>query len=357
MNRTYKFPHNLAAPILLLSLCVQSCSNSFNPLIPLDEGVDLTPGSGKQILPKQLEGQELRIPGGNLITFYEQDGGLRADIKVDEMQPKPTYTNLPVVLEKRSALASLQSLDPTTQQQRIQFKSPQDDQPGYVKVFGGGLSGGMKRKSAEVEEVEKKEEKTDKIKMIKRQHLLIVENALEEASMLGNFQDLPLELLESILSYIEYPDILWCANINHTFYKFIKGFEEVGLIGLDFKPTPIFCLGGWIKNKMIDFQQAKFTQLKPETTRSIFFYQLLYKVQNLPQPFWFYLKGSNIQELNLRDNNIGDEEAAELAQYLPDTNIYALYLGWNQIGPTGVEKIAGCLPAQICMLELTSNQI
>lgn len=99
MNRIYNMSHSLIASILLFGLFLQGCGGQ-NQFVPQEKkSIKKVAGSGKQILPKELEGQELRISGGNLITLYEEDGELQADVRVNEIQPKSNYKCVPVLVE------------------------------------------------------------------------------------------------------------------------------------------------------------------------------------------------------------------------------------------------------------------
>lgn len=142
MILTCKFINRIIGYIIVLVLFLQSCGTSFNDLIARETTDEATEIS-KQIDLTSLVNKELIASGGNLVTFYEQYGRLQADVRVDESQKEPNYKYLPVVIEKGTDLAYLQYLDLTTQQGRIQFEAPKSDQPGYVKVLGGALRGGM----------------------------------------------------------------------------------------------------------------------------------------------------------------------------------------------------------------------
>lgn len=93
MNKNYRVTHSLVAHTLLISLFLQSCRNPSNQLPPkYKERTDFI---------TLLEGEEFSALGGNLVTFYQQNGTLQADIKVDEKQSiHPLQTNSQVEVSK-----------------------------------------------------------------------------------------------------------------------------------------------------------------------------------------------------------------------------------------------------------------
>ena len=136
------------ARILLISLCLQSCGGGFdnNPLIPTGEEqtASIQTNTQASIIPTDTQpilNKEFIAAGGNLVTFYEQDGRLQADIRVDEKQQKPNYKGLAVAIEEGIELASLVKLDPKTQQRRIKVNCKKG-KIDLIEIFNGGLAGG-----------------------------------------------------------------------------------------------------------------------------------------------------------------------------------------------------------------------
>lgn len=178
MNRSYKIIRSLVACTLIIALFLQGCKNSCNEVIPtkeVEKTADKKLGSSKDINIKSLVAKELATSRGNIVTFYEQDGNLQANLRVDEKQPKPNYEGLTVAIEKGTDLAVFLRLDSKTQSRRIQFQSSQNTQPGHIFILKeGGILGGMKKVNLKkddetqekkvVEELEKTEEKLKRTK-------------------------------------------------------------------------------------------------------------------------------------------------------------------------------------------------
>ncbi|MHB9146884.1 MAG: hypothetical protein ACYC2U_00205 [Candidatus Amoebophilus sp.] len=125
MKRNYSFSHRLIACVLFISFFLQSCG-----------------GFQTQVIP-----QEFITSGGYLVSFYQDDGELKADLRADETQPEPNYKGVPVVVEQSICLADLIKLDSLTQQQRIQLRRKKG-KITQVIVYNGGVAGGMKRDSS-----------------------------------------------------------------------------------------------------------------------------------------------------------------------------------------------------------------
>lgn len=93
MNKNYRLTHSLTAYALLVSLFLQSCENRSDQLTTnyKEPTYSITPS----------EEQEFSASGGNLVTFYQQDGTLQADVRVDEKQPiQPLQTNSQIEVSK-----------------------------------------------------------------------------------------------------------------------------------------------------------------------------------------------------------------------------------------------------------------
>ncbi len=176
-----------------------------------------------------------------------------------------------------------------------------------------------------------------------------------EATALGYFEDLPIELVPMIFSEIDYPYILACRQLNHFFYELITGYPQVGLIGVDHKPIAKMKISICGINKCVDFEKLSCT---PETIPSFPFYYLMREVKNLLPSLWSYIPSTQIHTLDLEDNQIGDSGIQELAKVLSDTQIYTLNLEGNQIGDTGVQELAKVLPnTQVHTLKLGDNDL
>ncbi|OJW68981.1 MAG: hypothetical protein BGO68_01955 [Candidatus Amoebophilus sp. 36-38] len=176
-----------------------------------------------------------------------------------------------------------------------------------------------------------------------------------EATALGYFEDLPIELVEMIFADVAYPSILACRQLNHFFYELMTGYSQVGLIGVSHKPTAKMAISICGINKCIDFGNLSCT---PETIPSFPFYCLMREVKSLPPSFWSYILNTQIHTLDLYCNQVGDSGIQALAKVLPNTQIHTLNLGANQIGASGVQELAKVLSnTHVHTLHLAYNQI
>ena len=176
-----------------------------------------------------------------------------------------------------------------------------------------------------------------------------------EATALGYFEDLPIELVPMIFSEVDYPYILACRQLNHFFYELITGYSQVGLIGVAHKPTANMTIPSCGLNKCINFEKLSCT---PETIPSFPFYCLMREVKSLPSSFWPYIPSTQIYTFNFRYSRIGSSGVQALAKVLASTQIHLLDLYGNQIGASGVQELAKVLPnTQVHTLNLGYNQI
>ena len=186
----------------------------------------------------------------------------------------------------------------------------------------------------------------------------IVSMEAEEATELGNFEMLPLELVQDILTYLNADQIKEVRGVNHAFYKLTTGYGEPGLVGVENRPNPIVNIACWVINKEIDFRKDKLNKLTPETIPSVAFYQLMGQIKNLPKEFWAYLQGTHVHTLNLARNQIDDAGASQLAQQLQGSRVDTLHLGGNQIGDAGASQLVQYLQeSSVHTLNLARNQI
>jgi hypothetical protein len=150
MKAAYSLTQQFTAYILLSSLFLQSCRGLGDTLIPINmELKTSTEALLHQITPQlaiqPLIGQELVAQGGHIVTFYQDNGKLKADVAMNA--PKgfsKTYRSVNVNIEKGTKLASLPHLSKQAQQYRIHLQLAKGEQPAKVIVYkGAGLMGGM----------------------------------------------------------------------------------------------------------------------------------------------------------------------------------------------------------------------
>ncbi|OJW66638.1 MAG: hypothetical protein BGO68_01670 [Candidatus Amoebophilus sp. 36-38] len=350
MSKNYRLGLRLMFWVSLLSLFLQSCSvDADSPVPNIKEQTDSIQESTNQIIINQPVDKEFVAKEDHRTISYEKDERLQLNIgdnspmsfnRMDEV--------LPVYTAEDMSVMETASLGEKEQMEVTQIHLPESSQLGHVGPDKNELLGNMKkrRKVKGEKEREKEKERDDKCH--------------EEVVMSwGNFQIFPTELLQKIFTSVSSPHILNCMGINHTFYEFITGNRRtIDLIGLKHKLQTRINVECWTIPKTVDFTDRKLATLTPETMNSYIFYQLMIEVKSLPQPFWSYLKDTNIHTLNLSNNNIGDEDMTRLALDLEGTNIETLDLSNNQIGDAGATTLAQHLQrTNIRVLNLGCNSI
>ena len=257
MHRNYTLSHPVMACLLLLSFWLQSCTNFSNaPISKIEESRNNIQKLPNLITIKYLGDQNFRASGDNLVTFYQEDGKLQADLRVDAKQKEANYKNLPVRIAKGIDLDQLFGLSLKDQEKVIHFNAPKNGHSGCVFVCREGLAGGgnnnvkgAKNKKGEKEKArrEKGNKSDERLVTVTKQNL-----SIEEA--LGAFEAFPVEILQMILSYVLFPYILDIIKVNHTFYELITGYSKVGLIGVENRPNSVFHCNSWLSDKQINFK-------------------------------------------------------------------------------------------------------
>mgnify|MGYP005843068357 CR=1 FL=1 len=125
-----------------------SAITPFEETLPTELGYELTAPhtiqeSTNQVDINQLVGREFIAEGGHLVTFHEQGGQLKSDIRVDEVQKGPNYKNLPVYVDKDIDLSKLVQLDKKRQKKFIEVNLPKNGKIAHTYVGKRGLLGGM----------------------------------------------------------------------------------------------------------------------------------------------------------------------------------------------------------------------
>jgi hypothetical protein len=166
------------------------------------------------------------------------------------------------------------------------------------------------------------------------------------------------ELWQEIFSHLDFEGILAARSVSADWNRLITGFREAGIVGVENNPHHIIDPRSWVKRKGINFRNNKLKELTPATIPSFAFYHLMGQVENLPQSFWPYLKGTNVHTLHVGSNWIKDAGAIALAKALPGTQMHTLGLGANEIGAVGASELAKALSAtHVHTLYLESNEI
>ena len=93
-----------------------------------------------------MVGQELTAQGGHAVIFREEDGQLKADVKVNTHPGfSKSYIDLEVVLEQNTDLARLPYLHKKLQERHIYLQLATTNKPAKVIIYKeAGAMGGMK---------------------------------------------------------------------------------------------------------------------------------------------------------------------------------------------------------------------
>lgn len=156
MKKTYPLTHQSIAYVLLASFLLQSCGGLGNAFIPIEKESKISTGTplASQIDIQPLIGQELVAQGGHMVTCYQEDSTLKADVQMNAPGGfSKTYEGLSVSVEQGTELASLPHLSKKEQQYRIHLQLAKGEQPAKVIIYkGAGLMGGMLEGEEEAEE-------------------------------------------------------------------------------------------------------------------------------------------------------------------------------------------------------------
>jgi hypothetical protein len=135
--------------------------------------------------------------------------------------------------------------------------------------------------------------------------------------------NLPSELLEAILSYLSFHEMMLARQVNHRFYALATGYDKVGAIGVENKPNRPINTATWSLKHAIDFDKLKY---KLVDMSSFVFYQLMREVKWLPKIYWSHLKETQLHKVVLFRDNEGATELAGFSKSLQESNIRSLRL-------------------------------
>ncbi|MHB9147130.1 MAG: F-box-like domain-containing protein [Candidatus Amoebophilus sp.] len=181
---------------------------------------------------------------------------------------------------------------------------------------------------------------------------------MEQGQEISSFDIFPPEIWQHIFSHLDFEGVLSARAVNRDWNQLITGFREVGIVGVNSKPSHTVDKRSWVKRKEIDFGSNKLKELIPETIPSFAFYRLMGNVKNLPQSFWPYLQRTNIHTLDLRWSKIGAQGAEVLVKHLQETRVHTVVLSGNYIGYKGAEAFAKHLQGtHVHTLNLSYNGI
>jgi Ran GTPase-activating protein (RanGAP) involved in mRNA processing and transport len=364
MTIKYNLGQWFMVSVLLISLFLQSCNQSSNPLIPIIEEAQ-GPGDDNQQLDSQdslKEGEDkyLMTQGGNQKDIQTIQVDISIIDKEKKSHPIPDKSmQSEVIITKPFELATI---------------TPAYSQETGIQKYGNltHLNLGTKQpkrvNQGELTQVDNKRKKTTQSQVSLHQGGLIgdvkkvvktnqepTKNRAILGYPLGKFDILPRDLLPGILSYLGSKELGQVRQLSKSFYKLTTGYERPGMVGVENKPSTN-CLVLGLNTHTVDFKKVQ--KLTPETIPSFFFYRLIRQVDNLPQKFLPYLKGTSVHTVNLGSNQIGDSGAAELGKNLQGTSVHTIDLESNEIGDSGVAELAKNLQGtSVHTIDLSINEI
>jgi TPR repeat protein len=146
IKRTYMLIKHFITFILLISLCLQSCDGPTKQLIPIRDEADHSQEIFPQTNIQPLFNQTLTAEGGHTVTFYKEEGKLKANLQVNHLdESDKLYKDVPVAIGKGVDLTVLSRLDKKTQQNRILILFSQEGKPTKIVVHQPRLIGEMKK--------------------------------------------------------------------------------------------------------------------------------------------------------------------------------------------------------------------
>jgi hypothetical protein len=115
MKRTYTLFQQYVAYVLLHSFFLQSCGGLGNPITPIKKGPATFIQTHAQAIilsnnMAPLVDQEIIAQEGHLVTCYQEDGKLKANVKMNAPQGfSKTYQGAEVLLEQGADVSRLYS--------------------------------------------------------------------------------------------------------------------------------------------------------------------------------------------------------------------------------------------------------
>jgi ankyrin repeat protein len=149
-----KGKHNLAR-ILFISLCLQSCSTSFNPPIVPIKKKQL---DHMQLSVKKLVNNNLTSKEGHIVTFYEEAGKLQAEVEENLPAGFTRKQILPVIIALNLSCSKVMVKE-LAWQKKFMHITKNSVYIGNMGLIGGGKGKKIKKEEASEAEAEEEEEK------------------------------------------------------------------------------------------------------------------------------------------------------------------------------------------------------
>jgi hypothetical protein len=182
-----------------------------------------------------------------------------------------------------------------------------------------------------------------------------------DASYQLSITSLPLELLQRIFSYLTFEEMLPSRGVNLFFYYLTTGYNQVGVVGIENKPTGRKLVNSWYVGSFVCFKSNKEFEKgiwNHETIPSFIFYQFMESVSSLPEAYWYCLPDTHIKGLSLHIHKITSEQATKLGTYLVGNKLCVISLVRTQLEDMGVKGLSKYLSkTSIEIVKLGDNRI
>ena len=172
---------------------------------------------------------------------------------------------------------------------------------------------------------------------------------------------LPIELLRDHI--IAYCDNAKVHQVNHLFFTLVTGYEPQEMVhkGFRYPPTRNTLRSLLIEGLVLNFHKLSKSKLLDRILQempSYVWYSLVATIKYMPAEYWSYLKDTQVQKVDLTDNQIGDVGARDFGQALKDTHVHTVYLSSNQIRDAGARDLGQALKdTHVHTINLSHNQI
>ncbi|OJW67024.1 MAG: hypothetical protein BGO68_00405 [Candidatus Amoebophilus sp. 36-38] len=160
-----------------------------------------------------------------------------------------------------------------------------------------------------------------------------------------------LELLEEIMSYLSFKEAMIIRELNHYFYEFITGYNQVGVVGvsLESKPDRPIAKAPWTIKYAVDFAKLADKVVKMP---SFIFYQLIGIVKKLPPTYWPDIAGTQFHTINFWEGKMKPGEIEMLGMCLQGSKVNKVYLWHSQMEDIGAEAFGKAVAKNVDIQEV-----
>lgn len=335
MSKTYYIIYQLFFYLLVTSMLLSGCNGPGNMLLPVAEHSEqiqqqaINSQANSEVDVVCMDNQASMSEEGPLVSLYEQDGKVQAEVAIN-IPPRfnKIYTGVSVCINNETTPARIGKLLKRLQQSVIEKRIAGTKQIQDKYILTREVE--IKRKR----ENDCKKEKPKEKPIVKKGRSMGAEQ--EQGSSEESLPELPGEIWEHILLYLDVNDVKHACFVNKLFHDIIINNSQ---------------------NKWL-IKEFDFNQLTKGAVSRLHFDHFISEAIDLPEEFWPYLRGSKIEKLIFYDYEIGDEQAIKIAEVLPFTQIHILDLGDMEIGNEGAINIGQALrPSKVHTLDLSENRI